>query len=143
MSRLDDALVYVEEARRIAERTGESTALELYFGPTNAGIWQVSMTGDGGDPGEAIAAAAKLNPTLVDATHRQTAFYLDTGRALARLGRDEQAVRQFAVAERIAPQWVHADPLVAESLRALLERSRRNATGSLLRGLCERMGIGV
>jgi transcriptional regulator with XRE-family HTH domain len=143
LGRLDDALVYIAEARRIADRTGDSTELELYFGPTNVGIWHVSMTADGGDPGEAIAAAAQLNPTLIDAVHRQTAFYLDTGRALARVGRDDQAVRQFVTAERIAPQWVHADPLVAEALRALLDRSRRNATGSQLRGLCERMGIGV
>jgi hypothetical protein len=47
----------------------------------------------------------------------------------------------LTVAERLAPQRVHGSPIVAETLRGLLERMRRNVGGAELRGLCERVGI--
>ncbi|GIF13715.1 hypothetical protein FHX34_105224 [Actinoplanes teichomyceticus] len=51
-------------------------------------------------------------------------------------------MRFLLTAERVAPQHVHTSPLVRESARGLLERSRRAAGGSELRGLCERLRIG-
>jgi hypothetical protein len=44
-------------------------------------------------------------------------------------------------AERTAPQRVRMSPFAAETVRTLLERSRRNAMGAQLRGLCFRMGL--
>lgn len=139
--RLDDAVALVAEAERIAERTGDTTTLNLFFGPANTRIWRLSMLTDGGDPGEAVAIAAKTNPLMVESVNRQTSFYLDTGRALVHLRRDREAVRMLMTAERLAPQRMRQDPLAAETARALLERSRRDAAGAELRGLCERMGI--
>jgi hypothetical protein len=45
-------------------------------------------------------------------------------------------------AERMAPQRLRI-PLVIETARSLLERARRGAGWTELRGLCERLGIGV
>jgi hypothetical protein len=73
---------------------------------------------------------------------RQVFFHLDTGRALAHVRRDREAIRHLLVAERVAPQLVRASPIAAETARGLLDRAQRRAGGSELRGLCERLGVG-
>jgi transcriptional regulator with XRE-family HTH domain len=135
------AATRVAEAQDIANHTGQSSSLRLNFGPTNINFWQVSMETDGGEPGRALEIANATNPTLVESLSRQAAFYLDTGRALARLGRDREAVRMLVTAERMAPQRVRNNPLVVETARDLLERSQRDAVGAELRGLAERVGV--
>lgn len=136
-----NAMGLILEAAEIADRTGDNAVLNLHFGPTNVKFWRVSMHADGGDPGDAVAIASRTVPQNVVAVSRQAAFYLDTGRALAHLGRDSEALRMIATAERLAPQRVRGDRLAQETVRGLLERSRRDAAGSELLGLCERMGI--
>jgi hypothetical protein len=83
----------------------------------------------------------------VEAAHRggvrQVFYYADTARALARIGgRDREAIRFLLTAERIAPQHVRTSAELAETTRVLLDRSRRQAGGAELRGLCERMQTG-
>lgn len=135
----------VAEASVIADRTGDTDTLGLMFGPTNIRFWQVSMLADGDDPGAAVAIAAATRPELVDSTSRRAAFHIDAARAVAAASRvrDADAVRHLATAERIAPQRVVTDPLVRETARALLDRSRRAAAGTELRGLCQRIGVGA
>lgn len=138
---LSGAADRVEEAQRLATYTGETDALWLSFGPTNINFWRISMETDGGDPGEAIEIARTTNPQVIESTSKQTAFYLDVARALARTGRDPEAVRMLATAERLAPQRVRGNPLAVESTRLLLDRVQRNAAGSQLLGLAERIGV--
>lgn len=135
------AVARIAEADKIAEQTGDSPALRLAFGPTNNKLWKISMEVDGGEPGRAIEIARQTNPAAIESTSRSAAYYLDTGRALARTNRDREAVRMLLQAERIAPQRIRMSPIAAETVRALLERSQRNAAGVELRGLCSRMGI--
>lgn len=138
---VDAAATRVDEASRLAEQTGDTDTFGLYFGPTNIGIWRVGMEADGGEPGRAVEIANGINPTAIESRIRQVSFSLDTGRALARLRRDEPATRMLLTAERLAPQRLRSDPLVTETVRGLLERSQRNAIGVELRGLCERIGM--
>jgi len=135
------AMEAVSEAGKLAERTGQSEALHLSFGPTNINFWLVSMHSDSGDPGKAVELARQVTPQEVASVSRQAAFYLDTGRALANLGRDEDALRYLLIAERLAPQRVRRSPIVAETARGLLERARRGGSWSQLRGFCERVGV--
>ena len=115
----------------------------LFFGPTNVGIWRIGIEADGGDPGYAARIARATDPAAIPAGFRQVFYYADTARALARLrGRDREAVRFLLTAERLAPQHVHTSAMARETTRALLERSRREAGGTELRGLCERMQAG-
>ncbi|GAA4456848.1 helix-turn-helix domain-containing protein [Phytohabitans houttuyneae] len=140
--RLDDSRAWSAEAAQLASRTGETTALNLFFGPTNVGIWGIGIEVDGGDPGRAAEIARNTNPAAIPAGFRQVFYYADTARALARLrGRDREAVRFLLTAERLAPQHVHTSAMAQETTRALLERSRRMAGGTELRGLCERMSV--
>jgi hypothetical protein len=136
-----EAETRLTEAAEIAERTGDSAALRLMFGPNNVRFWRVSMETDAGDPGLAVAVARDTNPQAVPRVSRQTMFYLDTGRALARIGKDQEAIRMLVTAERLGPQLIRNSPLAAETARALLERAHRNASGVELRGLCERLGV--
>jgi hypothetical protein len=138
----DQAEEWARESAAIAQRTGDTSTLGLNFGPTNANMWWISMEVDGGDPGKAVEIASRTNPSPVTVS-RQTAFYADTGRALARIGRDAEAIRMLLNAERLAPQRVHSSPLVRETTRLLLDRAQRRAGGPELRGLCERMGLPV
>jgi hypothetical protein len=133
----------VAAAEKLAARTGETSTLHLHFGPTNVRIWQIGMETDGGDPGRAVEIARDTKVDLVPSPSRRTTYHLDIGRALARMGRDVEAVRQLLAAERMSPQRVRSSPFAAETARSLLERSRRNAVGTELRGLCSRMGIVV
>ena len=87
--------------------------------------------------------ARGTNPATIAAGFRQVFYYADVGRAFAQLrGKDREAIRYLLTAERIAPQHFHSSPHARETTRALLERSRRQAGGTELRGLCERMRVG-
>jgi transcriptional regulator with XRE-family HTH domain len=142
LKRLDESRAYSAEAADLAARTGETATLGLFFGPTNTDIWRIGIEADGGDPAYAVEIARGTNPAVIGAGFRQVFFYADVARAYARLpGRDRKAIRCLLTAERLAPQHVHTSPLVRETTRALLERSQRQAGGSELRGLCERMSV--
>ncbi|HZN20348.1 MAG TPA: helix-turn-helix domain-containing protein [Micromonosporaceae bacterium] len=131
-----DATTHLTEAGQLAGRTGETDTHCLYFGPTNVRIWRVSMDTDGGDPGQAVAIARTTNPLLIPVAARQSLFYIDTGRALARLGRSKEAARMLLIGERTAPQRVRASRFVRETVRALSARP-----GAELHGLAERVGV--
>ncbi len=138
----DSAQSWVDQAAPLAERTGDSHRLGLMFGPANTKIWQISMEVDGGEPGRAVEIARSVDPEAAGlSVSRQVAYWTDTGRALARTRRDRDAIRMLLHAERLAPVRIHASPLVQETVRSLLERSKRAAGGVELRGLCERMGL--
>lgn len=144
MHRADEAAGWVAEAVKTAATTGETNDYRLFFGPTNAHIWQVSMEVDGGDPGKAVELARGVNPMMLNAQNRQATYYEDTGRALARLHRpdaDAAAVRMLLTAERLAPQSIRLSTTARETARGLLERARHQAGGSELRGLCERLHV--
>jgi len=128
----------IAEAETIAAATGQTTTLGLNFGPTNIRFWRVSMEADGGDPGRAVAMANDTNAEQVASVSRRATFYLDVARALAATGRDPEAVRMLAAAERLAPARTRANPLAAETVRSLLDRARRRSTGEL-HGLAERI----
>ncbi|MEU4427769.1 helix-turn-helix transcriptional regulator [Actinoplanes sp. NPDC024001] len=139
-----DSRAWLDEAAALARGTGETATMGLYFGPTNVAIWRIGIEADGGEPGRAVAIARGTDPAVIAAGFRQVFYYADTARALARVrGRDREAIRYLLIAERIAPQHLHTSAMAQETTRALLERSRRAAGGSELRGLCTRMQIAV
>lgn len=142
-NRLDDSRAWAAEAAALARRTGETTTLGMYFGPTNVDLWRINIEVGADDPGRAVEIARGANPATIPVSLRQVYYYADTARALARLpGKDREAIRLLLTAERLAPQHVHTSAELRATTRALLERSRRPAGGTELRGLCERMGVG-
>ncbi|GGQ81342.1 transcriptional regulator [Couchioplanes caeruleus subsp. azureus] len=142
--RLDDSRDWLAEAAELARRTGETSTMSMFFGPTNVNIWRMSIEVDHGDPGLVVEIARGTDPAAIPAGVRQVFYYADAARALARIGgRDREAIRLLLTAERIAPQHVRTSAELAETVLALLERSRRQAGGTALRGLYARMRAGA
>jgi transcriptional regulator with XRE-family HTH domain len=138
----EESAALTVEAADLAERTGETTTLGMFFGPTNVSFWRVAIETDGGDVGRAIELINATNPSAIGAAVRTVYFYTDAARAYASVGGNERdAVRLLLVAERVAPQHVHSSVLVRETARSILERSYRSKGEAALRGLCERLGM--
>ncbi|MEV0733603.1 helix-turn-helix transcriptional regulator [Polymorphospora sp. NPDC050346] len=133
----------IAEAAKLAQLTGQSPALGLNFGPTAIDVWRVSINADAGDPRVAVRIAQDADPAGLAAVSRsrQAAFYIDTARALSNINKDTEALRMLLHAERLAPQRVRLSPLVSETVRHLLEKSRRGSGWTELRALCERVGV--
>jgi hypothetical protein len=138
-----DAEAYVQEAKQLAALTGDRMTLSLFFGPTNIRLWEMSMEADGGDPKRAVALGRNIELERVPHVQRQVAYHVDTGRALAHLGRDEEALGMLMAAERLAPAHVLADPLVWETARDVVERRKRNVVPSDVRMFCGRLGVAL
>ncbi|GAA0583578.1 helix-turn-helix transcriptional regulator [Paractinoplanes ferrugineus] len=138
--RLADSRDWLTEAAALAARTGETDTMGMFFGPTNVDIWRMSIEADDGDPATVVEIARRTDPATIPAGVRQVYYYADTARALARLGaRDREAIRFLLTAERIAPQHVRTSAELAQTVRVLLNRSRRQAGGTELRALSERL----
>ncbi|MCY1143888.1 helix-turn-helix transcriptional regulator [Actinoplanes sp. Pm04-4] len=138
--RLDDSRDWLTEAASLARRTGETNTMGMFFGPTNVDIWRMSIEVDDGDPVRVVEIARRTDPAAIEAGVRQVFYYADTARALTRLGgRDREAIRFLLTAERIAPQHVRTSDELTETVKLLLDRSRRQAGGTELRALSERM----
>jgi transcriptional regulator with XRE-family HTH domain len=143
-NRIDDSRGWTAEAMALAGRTGETTTLGMYFGPTNVDLWRISIEVSEGDPARAVQIARRTTPGAIPAGLRQVFYYADTARALAKLGgKDREAIRLLLTAERLAPQHVHTSADARQTVRTLLERSRHQAGGNELRGLGARMRLTI
>lgn len=134
----------LEHAGDLAQRTGEGNAYWMGFGPTNAGQWRMAATLETGDHEQAVAIAESLRPEVHPNLPRRAAYWIDYGRALARVrGRQPDAVMAFHRAETISPLHLHRSPLARDTLAELVARSRRDAIGRELRGMAYRAGLPV
>ena len=142
-TRAEDVRGHLAEAAKLAGRTGETRAWHLNFGPTNVGIHKVSLNTDLGLHGVAVTAGDGVHPeTLAEAPGRQAAFHADLGRSLAHLrGREAQAVAALLTAEQTAPQRIHANAPVRNTVEFLIDRQLPAHAARDLRGLAHRIGL--
>jgi hypothetical protein len=110
------------------------------FGPTNVGIHRVTVATELGDPGEALRAAADMDPTrlAVGLRSRRAQVNLDLAWAQAHRKRDAEATLYLLEAEGAAPEAIRYHTRVRDLLRELLARSRR--PNSVLHALSVRAG---
>jgi transcriptional regulator with XRE-family HTH domain len=138
---VDAALDYASE---LAEHTGQGNAYWLGFGPTNVGLWRMAAAVEAGDHERAAAIAESLNPRAHPSQSRQAAYWIDYGRALARLrGRQDDAVLALRRSEMLYATRMQRNPFVRDVLAELLVRSRRDTIGRELRGMAYRAGLPV
>lgn len=101
---MDAALEYAAE---LAQRTGQGNAYLMGFGPTNVGLWRMAAALEIRDYERAATIAEGLNPKAHPSRERRATYWMDYGRALARLrGRQDDAVRALRVAEELFPMRV-------------------------------------
>jgi transcriptional regulator with XRE-family HTH domain len=139
-----DMQAALEHAAELAQHTGEGNAYWMGFGPVNVGLWRMAGALEVGDHERAVAIAEGLRPEVHPNRTRQAAYWLDYGRALARVrGRYDDAVMAFHRAETISPVHLYRNPLARDALAKLVERSRQDSAGRELRGMAYRAGLPV
>lgn len=137
-----DAAAPMAAATELAERGGEDDPLGFGFGPTTVELWRMALALEAGEPGRAARIARDVDPQRHPFATRQATYWVDYGRALARLrGRRNDAVRALRTAEGIFPARVHRDPFARDVLGELLMRARQDAVGRDLRGMAHRAGL--
>ncbi len=137
-----EAWARLDAAERLAELLGEdANHAWTAFGPTNVRIHRVSVAAELGDPGEALRAAADVDPTqLADGLRsRRAQVCLDLAWAQAQRKRDAEATLHLLEAERAAPEAIRYNAMVRDLLREILARGRR--PNSVLHELSVRAGV--
>lgn len=104
----------------------------------------MSVALEAGDHAEAAKIAEAVNPDALPSPTRISAYYREYGRALARIPkRRDDAVLMLRHAERISPARIHRHPFMRSILAELYSKTKRDAVGRELRGMCYRAGLPV
>jgi transcriptional regulator with XRE-family HTH domain len=118
---------HLDEAFRMAERTGERNAFRMHFGPVNASLWRLAVGVELEEGAQAYEAFGTVDVvTEVLPPDRLGAMHADLARALAQEGgpRDWDAIRHLDQADRIAPIRMRHDPIARELVASLDNRAR-------------------
>lgn len=141
VGRGDQAGAHLAEATDLAARTGDRLDLEMYFGPTNLGIWRLLIAVEGGEAGRARRIADEVPIGSMPSIRRRAMYHVDLGRAFAAERDDHRALEALLRAEELSPVGVRGNPLARETCRMILHRARSRVDGRTLGGLAYRMGI--
>jgi transcriptional regulator with XRE-family HTH domain len=142
-SRPAEATAALEHAADLAGRTGQCNAFRLGFGPVNVGIWRMAAALESDDADTAIRVASDLRPEEHPSRERQATYWMDYGRALARVRRRDDAVMALRRSERIFPMRVLRNPFARDVIAELHAHARNDATGREIRGMAFRAGLPV
>lgn len=137
------AYALIDEAADVARYTGNGSFAGQAFGPRNVALWRVEVAVEAGDFDTVGELSRGIHIEEVQSLNRKASFYINLGRGLAARRSQDTAIEAFRLAEDVAPQHVHANPYVRETVLEMLRRSRRDAGGVELRGMAYRMGIGA
>jgi transcriptional regulator with XRE-family HTH domain len=138
-SHLEAARSHLDEARVVAAKTGEGTTYQLTFGPTNVSVWQLSIAMECDEPGRVREIAPGIDPTGMT-PNRLSRYYVEQGRAYARLREHDQALAMLLRAEHACPQHVRSLPVVRELIGFMVRDARRRAMSERLGALARRCG---
>ncbi|GAB3679423.1 helix-turn-helix domain-containing protein [Saccharopolyspora tripterygii] len=134
----------LETAADLARHTGEGNAFDFGFGPSNVGVWRMSVALESGEHAEAAKIAETVDVEALPSPTRRSAYYRECGRALARLPKQrDEAVLMLRRAETISPARIHRHPFMRSVLSELLAKAKRDAIGRELRGMAYRSGLHV
>ncbi|KAB1912888.1 helix-turn-helix domain-containing protein [Micromonospora noduli] len=147
-ARPDVARDHLAEAAREAASLGDPADGGGFngccFGPTNVGLWKMSIAAEQGEYGKIIELSRTIQPRVLKASNRQLSYWLDIGRALADSGRrDSEALAAFIRAEQAAPIPFAINPLARDAVVTLAQRAQRRAIPDDLRLLAGRIGINL
>lgn len=146
--RPDDAQAHLraagQEARTLGDPEDGRGFYGMGFGPTNVGLWRMTVAAELGEHGRVVELAEKVHPGPLRIGDRHFYYWLDKGRALAHSGKtDARARAAFLYAERVAPQPFSLNPMAHDAVLAMVNRAKRGAVPKDLRVLALRLGIEV
>lgn len=144
--RPDDARAHLQEAEREARSLGEPVdGLGFngsFFGPRNVRLWKSSIAAEQGEFGRVLELAGEMRVDDIPVANRRQSHYLDVGRALAHSGRrDKEALVALAQAERAAPAPFRLNPVVRDTVSAMITRAKRRSVGEELSDMALRLGV--
>jgi transcriptional regulator with XRE-family HTH domain len=136
----DSAWDHIAEARVLAARVGSDvTHYWTLFGPSNVGIHAVATAVELGDHVRAIEEAGRFTLPADIPKERSSHHLIDLSRAYLWSGDRTRALDCLLKAERIAPQHTRHHAATRESVRVLLQLSRRRS--DTLAGLADRVNV--
>lgn len=141
-SRPADIEAPLEVAAELAERTGDGNAHYMSFGPSNVGLWRMSVALEAGDDERAAELSDSIDLSALP-PKRRVNFYVNRARALSQIRRRDEAVTVLRAAERISPESVRRAPGTRRLLSELVARAKDDALGRELRGMAYRAGLPV
>ena len=146
--RTDDAAAHLAAAKVEADSLGDpadGTGFnQCSFGPTNLGLWQMTVAVETGEYGRAIEISRTVTPAPLRMANRHQAYWMTLGRALSHSGKtDRQALVALVQAERAAPSVFALNATIHDSISAMVYRARRRSVSGELRTLARRMGVEI
>jgi transcriptional regulator with XRE-family HTH domain len=141
-SRPSDVEAPLAMAAELAQRTGDGNAHYMSFGPSNVGLWRMSVALEAGDHERAAELSDAVDLTTLPPTRRVN-YHVNRARALSQTRRRDEAVISLRAAEKISPDRVRSQPDVRRLLSELVTRARDDALGRELRGMVYRAGLSV
>jgi hypothetical protein len=124
----DQVEARLSEARGLAQRTGETAAYGVGWGPTNVGVHAVAIACDLDEYGQAVELAVDVRfPKRWDRS-RAGHHWMDLGRANVWTGDSDQALACLQKARRTAPQQTRYHPTVREAVMTLRARDRSRSS---------------
>lgn len=114
------------------------------FGTTNLALWQMSVDVELGEYGRVIERARTFAPDPLKAANRHQSYWMSYGRALAHSGRtDREALIALMRAERAAPGPFALNPMMRDSVVAMVYRAHRRSVSQDLRVMARRLRVDV
>lgn len=126
-ARLDQASEaerFLNTARPIADRLGETNHYRMVFGPTNVVLHRLSTLVELGRTRDALSVAEGISVTATHSVERRLTYYLDTARSYARSKNDLAAVHMIQRMHQESPEELYFNSTVRETLRELMRRAK-------------------
>ncbi|BFP50134.1 hypothetical protein KCMC57_65020 (plasmid) [Kitasatospora sp. CMC57] len=121
----DGALGHLDVAERAAATTGEVPKLRwVSFGPVNVGAHRVAALSELKDYAAAVAAADELRIPADWAPSRRGRHHVEVAYARLWTGDKDGSLNHLRAARTVAPQQTRYDPIVQETVTALLRAQR-------------------
>ncbi len=133
-----------DEARTLGDPSDGVGFNLAAFGPTNIGLWHMTVAAELGEHGRVVELARGLQPGRLKVADRHYAYWLHYGAALAHSGRhDREALAAFMHAERAAPLPFSVNQLARSAMSAMVRRAKRQGVPDDLRIIARRLGIEI
>jgi transcriptional regulator with XRE-family HTH domain len=120
----DEANRLLDDAGKLAGRTGETNHFRMVFGPTNVAVHRVSTAVELGRISDALEMVDRVPVDEAQAVERRLTFHLDAARCYARKQVDIAAVHMIQRIHRESPEELRYNSLVRETLRQLMGRAK-------------------
>lgn len=121
----DGAIAHIEEARILAQETGEATQIHwMAFGPTNVEVHHASVLIEQDQYARALDIARLIRIPDDWPTSRVVHHLSEIARALLWTGRSDAAFQKLLEARRLAPQQTRYSPMVRQTADDLVAARR-------------------